>query len=406
MTLYILSSTGYDRRAFIWDTYTSSRPMPQDSGAVAVVDGKDILLTSFRYQNVPPPMSSLTFSDSLGQTPVHIAFSHTQDTMAALMPDGAINIWNWTLGNCNQKTVRHIGRVQALDKDAGPIPSQIAIINNLRDGIDLHMLCTHPDRHRTLLVSISVAIVDDGLQILEKHKISLSSSIMHIHCSSNTLFLQDAAHQILKSDERIVATFPEYCPRWQPVSASVFVGLSDTGRLFANEQILAIGCSSFGIGGEFLVYTTLQHEIRCVLVQAILSAESKREGLQEEDVHRDPIERANGHMDDKDNEASHSRRVERGSRIVAVVPSSMSVVLQMPRGNLETISPRPLVLQVVRRHIDRKEYREAYLTCRRHRIDLNLLCDHCPEAFKEDLGLFVDQIADTDYLNIFISNLK
>jgi elongator complex protein 1 len=41
------------------------------------------------------------------------------------------------------------------------------------------------------------------------------------------------------------------------------------------------------------------------------------------------------------------RKVERGSRIVVAVPSTMSLVLQMPRGNLETINPRPLVMEVV-----------------------------------------------------------
>ena len=46
------------------------------------------------------------------------------------------------------------------------------------------------------------------------------------------------------------------------------------------------------------------------------------------------------------------RRVERGSRIVTVVPSTMSLVLQMPRGNLETINPRPLVLEVVKSDLD------------------------------------------------------
>ena len=46
------------------------------------------------------------------------------------------------------------------------------------------------------------------------------------------------------------------------------------------------------------------------------------------------------------------RRVERGSRIVTVVPSSMSLVLQMPRGNLETINPCPLVMKVVREDVD------------------------------------------------------
>ena len=46
------------------------------------------------------------------------------------------------------------------------------------------------------------------------------------------------------------------------------------------------------------------------------------------------------------------RKVERGSRIVIAVPSSMSLVLQMPRGNLETINPRPLVMEVVKHDLD------------------------------------------------------
>lgn len=48
-----------------------------------------------------------------------------------------------------------------------------------------------------------------------------------------------------------------------------------------------------------------------------------------------------------------NRRVERGSQIVTVVPSAMTLVLQMPRGNLETVNPRPLVLEVVQRDIIR-----------------------------------------------------
>jgi elongator complex protein 1 len=46
-----------------------------------------------------------------------------------------------------------------------------------------------------------------------------------------------------------------------------------------------------------------------------------------------------------------TRRVERGSLIVAACPSSMTLVLQMPRGNLETVYPRALVLAVVRRDV-------------------------------------------------------
>ena len=47
------------------------------------------------------------------------------------------------------------------------------------------------------------------------------------------------------------------------------------------------------------------------------------------------------------------RRVERGSRIVCVVPEDTKLILQMPRGNLETIHPRALVLSHIRKCLDR-----------------------------------------------------
>lgn len=52
--------------------------------------------------------------------------------------------------------------------------------------------------------------------------------------------------------------------------------------------------------------------------------------------------------------------------------------LQMPRGNLETVCPRALVLGSVRRSLDRLAFREAFLTMRTHRINLNLIHDHNP----------------------------
>jgi elongator complex protein 1 len=47
------------------------------------------------------------------------------------------------------------------------------------------------------------------------------------------------------------------------------------------------------------------------------------------------------------------RRVERGSQIVISVADDTKLILQMPRGNLETIHPRALVLTAVRKHLDR-----------------------------------------------------
>ena len=84
----------------------------------------------------------------------------------------------------------------------------------------------------------------------------------------------------------------------------------------------------------------------------------------------------------------------------------MSLILQMPRGNLETIYPRPLVLEVVRRNIDAKRYGAAFRICRTPRMDVNILYDHDPESFMANVATFVQQVADVDYLNLFLSGLR
>ena len=47
------------------------------------------------------------------------------------------------------------------------------------------------------------------------------------------------------------------------------------------------------------------------------------------------------------------RRVERGSCIVTAIASDTRLVLQMPRGNLETIHPRALVIAAIKKSLMR-----------------------------------------------------
>lgn len=60
-------------------------------------------------------------------------------------------------------------------------------------------------------------------------------------------------------------------------------------------------------------------------------------------------------------------------------------------------------------HVDRKtcreQWRKAFLSCRKHRIDLNVLVEHNPEGFFSDLSKFVEQIDDVDYINLFLTSV-
>jgi elongator complex protein 1 len=107
-----------------------------------------------------------------------------------------------------------------------------------------------------------------------------------------------------------------------------------------------------------------------------------------------------------DSNDERSRAIERGSKLVTVMPSIHSVVLQAPRGNLETVSPRALVLASVRQSIEKTEFRAAFLTCRTHRIDMNILHNHEPDLFMTNIPLFILQLRDVEYIDLFLSSLR
>ena len=45
------------------------------------------------------------------------------------------------------------------------------------------------------------------------------------------------------------------------------------------------------------------------------------------------------------------------------------------------------------------------MTCRKHRIDLNVIIDREPKLFIERLSSFIEQVHDVDYINLFLTNL-
>ena len=152
-----------------------------------------------------------------------------------------------------------------------------------------------------------------------------------------------------------LANFPEFCPIiHQELDPSdddnpLFIGLSKAGKLHAANRsgstLLATNTNSFHCASGFVIYVTSAHEAHFVPIQSLFSVVSA------------------GCYGDKKVE-SEVRRVERGSRIVTAVSSNMALVLQMPRGNLETVNPRPLVLEVVKKDVDRWMFSQSLLILR------------------------------------------
>lgn len=65
-----------------------------------------------------------------------------------------------------------------------------------------------------------------------------------------------------------------------------------------------------------------------------------------------------------------------------------------------------MVLAGIRKLIDEKNYRKAFLHCRTQRVDMNILYDHAPEQFVLNVELLVDQIKKVTYIDLFLSSLR
>lgn len=173
-------------------------------------------------------------------------------------------------------------------------------------------------------------------------------------------------------------------------SAGVFQ-LTDNGSLLVNGKVLVRGCTSYLVTPSHLIFTTSQHLLKFVhIFPEIESMESTALEIPPDTPESD----------------ERCRSIERGAKLVTAMPSIFAVVLQMPRGNLETIYPRALVLAGIRQSINETKYKKAFMACRTQRVDMNILHDHQQEQFIANTGTFIDQIKKVEHIDLFLSSLR
>jgi elongator complex protein 1 len=86
--------------------------------------------------------------------------------------------------------------------------------------------------------------------------------------------------------------------------------------------------------------------------------------------------------------------------LVAAPPGGVQLILQMPRGNLETIVPRFLALPAVAAALCTKRFGAAATLSAKHRIDLNLLVDYGWPNFLRHASDFVRDVVGLCRLTI------
>ncbi|RHZ45275.1 hypothetical protein Glove_682g24 [Diversispora epigaea] len=415
LRLYIVTQKKFHKFEFAWDNLCSNYIHEKDAAAIAVIDGSSVYLTPFRFLNVPPPMCAFTVKLESPASYVSFSPNNGGNDFAVLQINQMITFFDWqgALNKpCTPPTLIGSIKLKLLDsKDHGFI-RQIAWINKeillciLNDpesrSDDIFLVKMDFKEEFNPIVryveKICNSFVIKRLNWNPTHEkiylISNDGMVFDVEINLDQFNEKDEKNNYIKVSDSPFICFPESCTWVESTKIgteerieTVIIGLSENNKLYANEKLVTTGCTSFFIHNNFLILTTLSHVARFLSLRVDLSdlKVSENETL--------PYDEA-------------VRRIERGSKIVCAVYYDVSLILQMPRGNLETISPRALVLASVRDALNRLDYKTAYIDCRKHRIDLNILYDHSPETFLKNVRSFVLQVEKVDYLNLFLSNLR
>ncbi|KAK9448895.1 IKI3 family-domain-containing protein [Limtongia smithiae] len=393
LTLILCRHDIIELHEFVWSLFDGTNQRPNDCGVVMVADGTDLKLTPFAIANTPPPMS---FRDlKLGAPLVHATTSPSNELIAAL-EHKVIEFARWLL-TPPRKAPEVVKSVLLYDIDNGGLARQIRFVT---EDV-LAVLFDHESFSRLHLLKL-----DHNLQYEHVFSEDYDRSIVTMvpGSDSKTLCFETAdgqAYQISVDDSDTILTaekitmLPERCtviaqapPTGETGNAPIVFGLASNGRLYANSQRLSVSCTSFILTDSHLAFTTAQNLLKFVHLSLGTSGEL--------DV---PADGAVNAADER------CRAVERGAKIVSIVPSKLAIVLQMPRGNLETIYPRLLVLEGVRRNIDNQDYKQAFQSCRVHRVNLDILYDYNPKLFMDNVESFVDQLEKVEYIDLFLSGL-
>ncbi|CAJ1907794.1 unnamed protein product [Cylindrotheca closterium] len=404
-----------------WDPSTTWIKGGQDGQCVAfVTDGCSLNITPLHKALIPPPMF---MSQTNLDVPISEPFFCRQSgCMFATMADGSLVKVNQTADEKGRVTYNTTKVQSTSDISQLSLRSHVVIEENSSSVRVAAIACAEKNKTNESLVEILISALDTTEPSMEiGSSIELDGRVLRMvgwADTSNGCLLQmqdgsmvecDVADGIIATTSSVAESLLEPCP-WicaikdvAPYSRGdehdqlhprLIFGLSSKSRLYFHDIMLTDSASS--------LFLSMDHEFLCY---ATAGSRCQIRFLNLFDINGfDPFMGP-----DQANllEGYEPRNVERGAKIVAILPSSPSAVLQMPRGNLEGIFPRALVLRYSMTAIFAGQYGEAFQIMRKHKVDLNLFVDLDPWAFLESgIKEFLLQVVDIDHLNLFIANLR
>lgn len=374
---------------FRWD-YLINRSVghsDDDEALVAVIDGCNILLTNFKGVVVPPPMAGLTLTCS---NPINfIGFLNITDrnnynTFITVDSENQCIVYKCEFTG---KAVNHLKTVDLItqykvDVMGKDIPMYFNHFVWIKDDLLIFTSC-HDNITSIYLSNISKSNetlnIEDEIQMkgcVANLSYNKKNSIF-VHFSNGTFSKVELLDEKFKISEDNITEVSVLGDEVDVINENNLITFTKNKQiLLYNDIKIATDATSYFVTEKFLAYTTL-NQVKFIKLQG-------------KDITK----------------IIYERRIERGSKLVIIVPNDSKTVFQLPRGNLEVIHPRLLSLDIIGDFLKSRRYSKAFDIFRKQRINLNLLIDHDPEAFLNNLEYFINDIDNTNWLNLFLSDLQ
>ncbi|KAL8541825.1 hypothetical protein ACS0TY_002904 [Phlomoides rotata] len=391
-----------------------------------VIDGSKVLVTPFSLSLIPPPMSFLILEFPNGslcvvELPLLDLWDELEDQIFKIEASycginyGPLLHVAW-LDSHMLLGVSHFG--------SGPSNSskRASPDGDVRSGYYLHEI-----EIRCFEDRVAGSVTCSGWHAESLHQLYLEGLVISI--APNTLSRYSAFVQLeggkafdytsklgLKRGDRLQRyddmNFLSTCPRMDvaPIQGyarerPLLLGLDDNGRLHLEGRILCNNCSNFSFYSNsgngmitHVIIATKQDLLFIVDVGDIVQGQ-----LEKYDNFVPFLKKKKG-----ENESISINIWEKGAQIVGVLHGDESaVILQTLRGNLECVFPRKLVLTSIINALAQGRFKDALQMVRRHRIDFNLIVDHCGwQAFIGSAADFVMQVNNLNHITEFACAIK
>ncbi|XKL63333.1 hypothetical protein PGB90_005697 [Kerria lacca] len=172
--------------------------------------------------------------------------------------------------------------------------------------------------------------------------------------------------------------FIEPCHFLEVINSDTLIALNQNKNLYINETIKWRDVISFYWKNPFLILVTMENQL------LISKLDFVDERIQFKEI--------------------FGRNIEPRSYLVTLVDDQ--VILETKRGNIETITPRPFIIFKMEEMIKNSQYFEVFQMLRKQRINMNVIFDHDPASFLNNIKNIVNSMQEPSYLLTFITELK